>query len=72
MGNYKQSREDYEVYTKLKDSMFNKTKSQQIEELRIIYDTEKKENQIKIQEQEITVLNIKEKVSGLQRLLLAC
>ena len=71
MGNHKRALEDYETYTKLKDSMFNKTKSRQIEELRTIYDTEKKEQQIQVQKQEIEVLTIKEKVSRLQRLLLA-
>lgn len=71
MGNYQQALEDFKAHTKLKDSMFNKTKSQQIEELRIIYDTEKKEQQIEIQEQEINVLTIKEKVYDMQRLLLA-
>jgi tetratricopeptide (TPR) repeat protein len=70
-GEYKKALADYEVYAKLNDNLFNKEKSKQIEELRAGYDTEKKEQQIKIQKQEIEVLTIKEKVSNMQRLLLA-
>lgn len=39
---------DYRQYTILKDSVFNLKKSKQIEELRISYETEKKENDIKL------------------------
>ena len=61
---------DYKMLVKLKDSMFNKTKSQQIEELRTIYDTEKKEQQIALQEKEITVLEQQAEISTLQKILL--
>lgn len=54
----------------INDSIFNSTKSQQIEELRTIYETEKKEQQIQIQKNEIDLLNIKSKVNKQQRLLL--
>ncbi len=70
LGNYKLSLVDYKSYSQLKDSIFNKTKSQQIEELRTIYETKKKEQEIKIQKNEIDSLNIKQKVNNLQRLLL--
>ena len=53
-----------------KDSMFNTSKSRQIEELRAIYDTEKKEQQIALQEKEITVLEQQKKISTQQKLLL--
>tara|TARA_R110002073_G_scaffold139232_2_gene289232 strand:- start:7131 stop:8993 length:1863 start_codon:yes stop_codon:yes gene_type:complete len=55
---------------KIKDSLFSTKKIQQIEELRTIYETEKKEQEIKNQKNEIDLLNIKNKVSKQQRLLL--
>ncbi|WP_350292324.1 tetratricopeptide repeat protein [uncultured Croceitalea sp.] len=61
---------DYKKSTAFKDSMFNTTKSQQIEELRTIHDTEKKEQQIILQEKEITVLEQKAEISSLQKILL--
>ncbi|WP_165395191.1 tetratricopeptide repeat protein [Flagellimonas allohymeniacidonis] len=63
IGKYKEGLDDYMMYSALKDSVFNETKSQQIEELRIIYDTEKKE-------QEIALLEQKAEISNLQKLLL--
>ncbi len=56
---------------KIKDSLFSNKKTQQIEELKTIYETEKKEQQIQLQKNEIELLNIKGKVNNLQRLLLA-
>ncbi len=70
LKNYKKSLEDYGVAMELKDSIFNKTKSQQIEELKISYETEKKEQKIQIQNKEIDILKIEEKVNSMQRLLL--
>jgi len=61
---------DYKMYASLKDSMFNSTKSQQIEELRAIHQTEKKEQQIVLQENEIDLLEQKAKISKLQKSLL--
>jgi two-component sensor histidine kinase len=43
-------------YKDLSDSLFNETKSQQISELEIQYDTEKKENDIVIKDQNIQLL----------------
>ncbi len=57
---YNDALKDYTLYSKLKDSIFNEKKSKQIEELRIIYDTEKKE-------QEIALLKEKEKASAQQK-----
>jgi tetratricopeptide (TPR) repeat protein len=45
ISNYKSAFQDLQLLIKARDSVFNKTKSQQIEELRTIYDTEKKEQQ---------------------------
>ncbi len=69
-GQLKKSIYDMKEFIKLNDSIFNKTKSQQIEELRTIYDTEKKEQQISLQEKEITVLEQKAEISMLQKILL--
>ncbi|MEM7381016.1 MAG: tetratricopeptide repeat protein, partial [Bacteroidota bacterium] len=69
-GNKDLSLEDYKQYSLLKDSIFNTTKSQQIEELRTIYDTEKKEQQIVLQEQEIDLLEQKAEISRLQQILM--
>ncbi|SDQ94121.1 tetratricopeptide repeat protein [Flagellimonas zhangzhouensis] len=71
LGNYKNALEDHKTFQVLKDSVFNKEKVQQIEELKTIYETEKKEQQIALQEKEITVLEQDAKISNLQKLLLA-
>ncbi|MEW2921192.1 tetratricopeptide repeat protein [Muricauda sp. ANG21] len=62
-GQFKEALEDKKHFINLNDSIFNTTKSQQIEELRTIYETEKKEQQIVLLEQEA-------KVSHLQKMLL--
>ncbi|MCK8521087.1 tetratricopeptide repeat protein [Aquimarina sp. D1M17] len=70
-GNYKRSLEDYKLYKSISDSIFNKTKSQQIEELKIIYETEKKEAAIALQEKEIDNLNKEVQISNLKNGLYA-
>ena len=70
MGALASSLSDKEKFIILNDSIFNSTKSQQVEELRILYETEKKEQQIALQEQEITVLEQKAEISNLQKLLM--
>jgi tetratricopeptide (TPR) repeat protein len=70
LGNYKSALKDYKLFKSIGDSLFNSTKSQQIEEMRAIFDTEKKEQQIAQQETEITLLEEKEKVSKLQKMAL--
>ena len=67
---FRKALSDQKQFQVLNDSIFNNKKSQQIEELRTIYETEKKEQQIAIQENEIQLLEQKAKVSNLQRLLL--
>lgn len=62
---------NYKAYTKIHDSLLNLEKSKQIEELRTIYDTERKEQQIVLQQNEIELLDQKAKVGNLQRILLA-
>ena len=63
--------EDHVAFKAISDSIYDATKSQQIEELRTIYETEKKEQQISLQEQEIKVLEQQASISNLQRLLMA-
>ena len=62
--------EDYKSYKTITDSIFNISKSQQIEELRTVYETERKEGEIAIQKNEIELLEEREKVNNLQRILL--
>ena len=62
--------QDFKKHKKLNDSVYNIAKSQQIEEMRAIFDTEKKEQQIAQQETEISLLEEKEKVSRLQKMAL--
>ncbi|MBO0331743.1 tetratricopeptide repeat protein [[Muricauda] lutisoli] len=62
-GQHQKALEDKKQFIILNDSIFNSTKSQQIEELRTIYETEKKEQQIALLEQEA-------KVDKLQKYLL--
>jgi tetratricopeptide (TPR) repeat protein len=69
-GDYLSALLDYENYKKQNDSIFNTVKSQQIEELRTVYDTEKKEQQIAMQESEILLLEQKAKVSNLEKIIL--
>jgi len=52
------------------DSIFNSSKSRQIEELNTIYETEKKEQQIALQENEIVLLEEKQRAAALQNTLL--
>lgn len=71
LNNSTKALKDFKSYSKLKDSLFSLTKSQQIEELYIIHETKKKQQQIKIQKNEIELLGTKNRVSNLQRILLA-
>lgn len=55
---------------KINDSLFSSKKIEQIEELKTIYEIEKKEQEIKNQKNEIDLLQIKDKVNKQQLLLL--
>lgn len=61
---------DYREHTLLEDSIFNIGKSQQIEQLRTIYDIEAKEEQIARHQAEIALFEEKERNSALQKWLL--
>lgn len=56
-NNFKAALEFKVLYQQLNDSIFNKAKSEQIAEMQTKYETEKKEQQIKIQELEISKRN---------------
>ncbi|MDV7138716.1 tetratricopeptide repeat protein [Maribacter sp. TH_r10] len=62
---------DLQEYHFLNDSIFNIKKSQQIEELKAIYETEKKETEIALHKEEINTLNEKAKVDKLTKGLYA-
>ncbi len=70
MGRWKEAIDDQTAFQTLNDSVFNISKTRQIEELRTIYETEKKEQQIALQEREITVLEQRASINNLQRLLM--
>ncbi|EAR01435.1 tetratricopeptide repeat protein [Maribacter sp. HTCC2170] len=71
LNEHKLALEDFALYNKLKDSMFTVKKSQQIEEMRIIFETEKKENEIALQKEEIKNLNQEVEISNLRKGLYA-
>lgn len=52
-GNLKAALADFKTHKKLNDSVFNKESSNEIERLKIIYDTEKKEKEIALQARDI-------------------
>ncbi|WP_299125849.1 tetratricopeptide repeat protein [uncultured Winogradskyella sp.] len=56
---------------RLNDSLFNIENKQKTEELQIVYETEKKEQEIALQENEIDLLEERAKVSTLQKWLLS-
>lgn len=62
---------DLKEFQALNDSLFNEKKTQQIEELKMIYETEKKEAAITLQKEEIKTLNEKAKVYKLSKGLFA-
>ena len=70
IGRLQNAISDLKQYQTLNDSIFNSTKSQQIEELRTIYETDKKEQQIALQGKEIDLLEQKERNSALQKILM--
>lgn len=45
-GNYEQALKDYKMYTVYKDSLLNESNSKQIAQMKTLYETEKKDNEI--------------------------
>jgi tetratricopeptide (TPR) repeat protein len=71
MGNFPLSLDSHKRYLELSDSLLNLEKIKEIEELRIIFQTEKKEAELALQEEEINTLNAKAKVDKLTKGLYA-
>ncbi|AYL95372.1 histidine kinase dimerization/phosphoacceptor domain -containing protein [Mucilaginibacter celer] len=55
VGNYKSAIENILKFNKLKDSIFNQTKTKQLKQLEIEYETEKKASEIKILHQKAVI-----------------
>lgn len=55
MSNYEQAYENYKSYTSIKDSVFNETKTEQMTEMQVKYETEKKEQQIASMQKEAEI-----------------
>ncbi|GAB1857046.1 hypothetical protein MHTCC0001_18820 [Flavobacteriaceae bacterium MHTCC 0001] len=69
-NNYKQAIHFLEEYQTVSDSLFSIAKTQQIEELKTIYETEKKEQQIQLQKKEIDLLEKRGEINTLYLILL--
>ncbi len=70
LQDFRQAYRDHQLFKNASDTIFNRDNSRQIEEMRTIYDTEKKEQQIALQSSEIALLEQRARVSNLHRLLL--
>ncbi|MBT8315354.1 MAG: tetratricopeptide repeat protein, partial [Maribacter sp.] len=71
LGDYKNAYANRKIHFTKYDSVFQKEKIEQINELEIKYQTEKKEAEIALQEEEINTLNEKAKVDKLTKGLYA-
>lgn len=71
LGDLSSALKDYKAYKALNDSIFNKERTQKLEELKIIYETEKKEAALALQEEEIKTLNQEVEISNLRKGLYA-
>jgi tetratricopeptide (TPR) repeat protein len=66
LADFQRSLDDYKAYKKTEDSIFSEAKSRQIEEMRAIYETDRKEQEIAMQKNEIQLLEEQDKVKTLQ------
>jgi two-component sensor histidine kinase len=64
---YPSAMQHYQRYTALKDSTFNEAKSKQIEQLTIQYETSKKDQDLKLQKQNIALLQEQNMAQQTQR-----
>ncbi len=71
LNNKTDALEDFKKFHALHDSIYNAKKSSQIEELKTIYETEKKEVELALRDIEIQALNQQVKISSLQKELFA-
>ncbi len=70
LGNYKKALEIHKMYKNVYDSVYNVGKTKEIQRLTKNFETKEKEQQIVLQENEIDLLEQKNKVSKLQKSLL--
>ncbi|MEL6811739.1 MAG: tetratricopeptide repeat protein [Bacteroidota bacterium] len=70
IGNFKIALNDFKEFSRLNDSIYNIRKSQQMEELRTIYDIERKEKEIELQKSDIQLLQEKDRANTLRNTLL--
>ncbi|MEO9513323.1 MAG: tetratricopeptide repeat protein [Flavobacteriaceae bacterium] len=71
LGDYANATKDKTRLLTLKDSILNVFKNRQIEELKIVYETEKKEAALALQQEEIKTLNEKSRADNLKKGLYA-
>lgn len=64
LENYKASADNFKIYNKLKDSIFNIQKAARFNELQIQYDTEKRDFQIEAQKKDILLLDNQNKLKN--------
>ncbi len=69
-GLYKQALEDQRRSQTINDSLLKVNKNKEIEELKTIYQTEQKEKELLLKDQEIELLEVRKKKNESQRLLL--
>ncbi|NOZ46705.1 MAG: tetratricopeptide repeat protein [Chlorobi bacterium] len=67
LGNYKKAFNYHKLYTQYKDSIYNEDNAKQIAELKTLYETEKKEKEIKLQKIELQQQETKIKRKNTQR-----
>ncbi len=70
LGKFKAALYDHQKSKTFSDTIFNIERTRAVEELNTLYETEKKEQEIVLQQNEIELLEQKAKVNDLQRLLL--
>ncbi len=70
LGDFKKALNDHENYKAINDSVYNIKKSKEVDRLKAEFETKEKEQQIVLQENEIGLLEEKEKVNKLQKSLL--
>lgn len=66
-GNYLEAIQHYQQYKNINDSIFNERKSRQIAQLSIQYETNKKEQDLRLKEKDITLLVAQTKSQQVQR-----
>lgn len=71
LGQYKSAYENRDIHFQKYDSVFKKEKIEQINEMEVKYQTEKKESEIALQDEEIKVLNEKSRADKLKKGLYA-